>query len=86
MLSDGTIVDYKTGGIHEDTAARYELQLRLYALTARDLLGITPRVGILWYVDQGQAKEVDLSPSRLEEAQAVVARALQAPTLFDAEP
>ncbi len=77
LLSDGTIVDYKTGGIHERTAARYALQLRLYALTVRDLIGLTPRVGILWYVDQGEAHEVDLAPAHLEETRATMAHILE---------
>ncbi len=60
FLSDGTIVDYKTGRFDETRHARYEWQLLLYAGAVRKILGKAPRKGVLYYLDEARAHEVFL--------------------------
>ena len=57
LLSDGTLVDYKTGAFDEERNTRYEWQLLLYAIAVEKLLGITPEIGFLYYVDKGKLHE-----------------------------
>jgi ATP-dependent exoDNAse (exonuclease V) beta subunit len=66
LLPDGTIVDYKTGKFHENLFAQYELQLRLYAIAARDVAGIQPRSAWLYYADSGVEIEVGVTEPLLE--------------------
>lgn len=76
LLSDGTIIDFKTGGIHDDLGRAYAAQLQLYALAAQRIRGIAPREGLLWYVDQDDVRTVDLSPAALAEAERAAAAAI----------
>jgi ATP-dependent helicase/nuclease subunit A len=76
LLSDGTIIDYKTGGKHESSGARYEKQLLLYAATVLNLRGITPPRGLLWYVDLGELVEVAITPAAIDATLAEAASAM----------
>jgi ATP-dependent helicase/nuclease subunit A len=64
-LRDGTIIDYKTGKIKDESSARYEKQLLLYAAALRDLAGIAPKEGFLVYVDAHEVKRVEFSADRI---------------------
>ncbi len=66
VLSDGTLIDYKTGKMKEKTAARYEKQLLLYAAALQTLRGVTPTRGILVYVDAGECVEVPVTPEEID--------------------
>jgi ATP-dependent helicase/nuclease subunit A len=77
-LSDGTLIDFKTGRMKDATAARYEKQLLLYAAALQSLTGTTPKVGLLVYVDAQECVEVAFDPERiasvLDEAHAALAK------------
>jgi hypothetical protein len=75
LLTDGTIIDYKTGTQDASKAARYAMQLALYAAAVRRLLGKEPRGGLLYYADHGEAVTVALDAATVESA---LARAEQA--------
>ena len=68
LLSDGTILDYKTGRRHAGLHAHYEWQLRLYAAAVTRLAGKHAPTAILYYVDLGEECEVDVRSERVEEA------------------
>lgn len=76
LLSDGTIIDYKTGGIHDDLGRAYAAQVRLYALAAQRIRGVTPGEGLLWYVDRNEVRTVGLSPAKLAEAERAAVEAI----------
>jgi ATP-dependent exoDNAse (exonuclease V) beta subunit len=65
-LNDGTVIDYKTGKIKDESSARYEKQLLLYAAALRDLAGIAPKEGFLVYVDAHEVKGVEFTTERIE--------------------
>ncbi len=81
LLSDGSIVDYKTGRPHAALQERYENQLRLYAAAVRALRGQSPPVAYLYYVDSGETHEIDISSTRLDEVLRLVEDTLAAPQL-----
>jgi len=60
LTGSGVIVDYKTGTFREESVARYETQLRLYAHALGELTGDAPGRGLLYFVDEGLVTEVDL--------------------------
>ncbi|MCI0657769.1 MAG: PD-(D/E)XK nuclease family protein, partial [Acidobacteria bacterium] len=68
-----TLVDYKTSRIPasevKEKATDYELQLRLYALAARDLFGQTPQRACLYVRHPDVQHAVDLSPSANQAAE-----------------
>ena len=68
VLNDGTVIDYKTGGYDADRNARYEWQLLLYAAALRDLGGISPKIGILAYVDADRVHEVPFDEDQINWA------------------
>jgi hypothetical protein len=65
-LNDGTIIDYKTGKIKDESSARYEKQLLLYAAALRDLGGVGPKEGFLVYVDAHEVKRVEFTSEQIE--------------------
>ena len=67
VLSDGVIVDYKTGSARGNSHGAYEMQVRLYT-AARRALKLPVPAAFLFYVDTGEAREVDISDDRLDEA------------------
>ncbi|MCL4217871.1 MAG: PD-(D/E)XK nuclease family protein, partial [Candidatus Hydrogenedentes bacterium] len=67
VLSDGAIVDYKTGSAKGNSHIAYEMQVRLYA-AARRALKLPVPAAYLYYVDTGEAREVDISEAQLDEA------------------
>jgi RecB family exonuclease len=68
LLSDRTVVDYKTGAYVPDRHARYELQLQLYAVAVRRLTRRAPPAALVYYVETGEHRAVDVSEDRLDEA------------------
>lgn len=86
LLGEDTIIDYKTGQMREETNARYEFQILLYAAAVRALTGTTPCRGLLWYADAGCEHEVDVSPARIDDALNRAAEALPSlPPVCDEE-
>lgn len=77
LLSDGTIIDYKTGSVREASQARYEWQLLLYAAAVRRLRGLAPERGILCYVDSGEVHEVAITPDQTELAERHAVEAIE---------
>ena len=68
LLSDGTLIDYKTGVFDQQRHARYEWQLLLYAAAVRRLYRHQPRQGLLCYVEAGVVKAIDLDEEHTEYA------------------
>ena len=77
LLSDGTIVDYKTGKFAPETQARYEWQLRLYAAAVIRLTGQTPPAAVLCYVDAGEEHTVGIGEAQVQDALRRTADAIQ---------
>jgi len=76
ILSDGTIVDYKTGQPSKKAHARYEHQLRLYAVAAQRLTGQAPPRALVYYTTTGETKGVDVSARCLDETLALAGAAI----------
>ncbi|HPO16354.1 MAG TPA: UvrD-helicase domain-containing protein [Candidatus Hydrogenedentes bacterium] len=68
LLSDGTIIDYKTGRMDDQRHARYEWQLLLYAVAVRTLSGHTPSNGLLYYLDEDKVQEVAITEEQIDWA------------------
>jgi len=77
LLSDGTIVDYKTGKRHEEREQRYCWQLQWYAAAVRALGGVTPRDAWLVYVDEQELVPVDVSEGAVDAAMLMAREALR---------
>jgi len=60
-----TIVDYKSGSRRD---GEYRDQLYLYALACRDLFGVAPARGIIYYLDAGQIESFVIDEAGLKEA------------------
>jgi ATP-dependent helicase/nuclease subunit B len=71
------VLDYKTGGSHlakNDLIAGYRLQLPLYALGARQALGLgEPVEGLYWNISAGKAGSLKLSKFEQDERRGVEA-------------
>jgi len=78
LLGDGTIIDYKTGRFAPERHARYETQLRLYAVAVRRLLDKRPPAALLYYTDTADEHEVDLADPLLDEVAALAQAAIAA--------
>lgn len=63
------LVDFKTGKAHSERQRQYEWQLRLYALAMQKSLGIGPDRAMLYYTDNGEMCDVDISEEMLRETQ-----------------
>lgn len=78
LLSDGTLIDYKTGRMDDQRNARYEWQLLLYAMAVRTLSPKTPARGLLYYLDEDTVIEVTITNDQIDSAllhaQEVIAR------------
>ena len=74
LLNGTTIVDYKTGREDPEKQARYEQQLRLYALALERITGTAPTEAVLLYVDAQTERSVALSPALLAETLAAAER------------
>ncbi len=68
ILSDGAIVDFKTGRYAETRHRDYEWQLLLYAAAAEQLTGQAPPGGVLYYADEGAARAVVFEDARIAQA------------------
>jgi ATP-dependent helicase/nuclease subunit A len=66
VLSDGTLVDYKTGRENPQAHETYQAQILLYALAMRTLDGAAPAAAYLFYVDAGKVVPVQLSSDLLD--------------------
>jgi len=77
-----TLVDYKTSRIAAgevaQKAAAYELQLRLYALAAREIFGVPARRACLHFLHPDVIHEVDLSGTSLAAAERAIAAFFEA--------
>ena len=84
ILPDGALVDYKTGSRGPGAQARYEAQLCVYAAAMRTLLHREPPHALLWYVDEDDLCEVDVSTARvasvMDRAQKAVERTYEPAT------
>lgn len=78
LLSDGTLIDYKTGRAHPDGDAVYHAQLQLYAIALRTLDGEPPGAACLFYVDEGCVVPVEVSSECLDRVAARAAEAIAA--------
>jgi ATP-dependent helicase/nuclease subunit A len=67
LLTDGTVIDYKTGRM-ETTPVAHEAQVRLYAAAVRILRGQTPPEAHLYYVDAGRVHTMAITDSDLDAA------------------
>jgi RecB family exonuclease len=71
-----TLVDYKTSRIAKaqvaEKAADFELQLRIYALAARELFGRAPARACLHFLHPDAVAEVDVSPAALASAERAI--------------
>jgi ATP-dependent helicase/nuclease subunit A len=76
-VSNGAIVDYKTGRRSEKQEARYRWQVQFYAAALARLTNAVPSKGWLYYIDSGEAIEVPLTPDALERTLKETAAALQ---------
>ncbi|GMW02264.1 MAG: hypothetical protein AMXMBFR84_34000 [Candidatus Hydrogenedentota bacterium] len=68
VLPDGSILDYKTGAHRKATHAKYEWQLRIYAIAMKTIRGVAPPRAFVFYVDErekGELVSVDVSPACL---------------------
>ncbi len=65
------VIDYKTGGSHmaaADLERGYRLQLPVYALAARDALGLgEPVEGFYWLINAAKASSIQLAKFGVEE-------------------
>jgi ATP-dependent helicase/nuclease subunit A len=72
---DWSLVDYKTGGRHDEEHRR---QVTLYALACRELLGVTPECGIICYLDLDEApQQYDIHDADLEAASGELAAVIE---------
>jgi len=66
------IVDYKTGKAKKETEARRDLQLSIYAIAAKEILGLNPVRLVFHYLQDNSRQETTRSPKQLDEAQEIV--------------
>ena len=72
------IVDYKTGNFRKPNPAffdGYAQQVRLYAIAAREKLGVDPRTGYLFYTAEGRKHQVAIAKKHLNEAKRIYVKA-----------
>jgi len=67
------IVDYKTGSIKDQRAVDRDEQLSVYALAAREALGIVPQVLSLYFFEQNQKLSTQRSAEYLEKKKQEIA-------------
>ena len=61
------IVDYKSGKPKEKLSSEDQLQLRLYALAAKEVFGLEPRRLSFYYLRENRALSFDQKPSDFEQ-------------------
>ena len=61
------IVDYKSGKSKDKLSSEDQLQLRLYALAAKEVFGLDPRRLSFYYLRENRALSFDQRPSDFEE-------------------
>jgi ATP-dependent helicase/nuclease subunit A len=70
------LIDYKTSRIAaaevKEKALDYELQLRIYALAAREILGRRVASACLYFLEPNVVQPVEVTPAALEEAEASI--------------
>jgi DNA helicase-2/ATP-dependent DNA helicase PcrA len=72
---DVEIVDYKTGRPKKDAEAKKDLQLSLYALAVKEILGLEPVRLVFHYLQNNHRQETRRDAKQLDEAQRVVQEA-----------
>jgi len=76
------LVDYKTSRIAaaevREKALDYDLQLRIYALAAREILGRQVASACLYFLEPNVVHPVEVTPAALEEAEASIASFFEA--------
>jgi DNA helicase-2/ATP-dependent DNA helicase PcrA len=72
---DVEIVDYKTGRPKKDAEAKKDLQLSLYALAVKEILGQEPVRLVFHYLQNNHRQETTRDAKQLDEAQRVVQEA-----------
>jgi ATP-dependent exoDNAse (exonuclease V) beta subunit len=74
------IIDYKTnrlsGRTLADVAGSYELQLRVYALALEQIMGVSPRELVLWFLETGEEYAVTWNASMRQACVDAVNRAI----------
>ncbi len=72
------IIDYKTGKPKEDADPEEQLQLRLYALAARDVLRLNPRKISFYYLRNGSKLSFEQNTEDLEQTRRQILTRVQA--------
>ena len=70
--SDVEIIDYKTGKVSDKRTADKSLQLDIYAIAAKEVLGLNPKLLSFYYVGPNQKVTTTRTSEQLEEAKDVV--------------
>ena len=66
------IIDYKSGKVKEKAKPEEQLQLRLYALAAKEVFNLEPRKISFYYLQKNQALSFDQNRSDFEETRAQI--------------
>lgn len=68
QLEDGVeIIDYKTGGIKDQKEVDNDNQVTIYAIAAKESLGLNPKILSLYYVEHGEKLSTVRNESQLEK-------------------
>lgn len=70
--TDVEIVDYKTGKAKNETEARRDLQLSIYAIAAKEIFELNPARLVFYYLQDNSRQETSRTAKQLDEAQKVV--------------
>ena len=77
LLADHTVVDFKTGKRDAPKLEQYTWQLQLYAWAIEKLTGKAPTRAVLYFVDEDQELEVDVTPIAVADTYARAEAALR---------
>ena len=72
------IIDFKTGKPNNDIAKRYDLQVQLYTIAAKEALGINTEKAFVHYLDDNKnvRVEIPVSPYAIDNAKAEIGLAI----------
>jgi len=70
--TDVEIIDYKTGKASDKRAAEKSLQLDIYAIATKEVLGLNPKLLSFYYIGPNQKITTTRTAEQLEEAKGVV--------------
>jgi CRISPR/Cas system-associated exonuclease Cas4 (RecB family) len=73
------VIDFKTGKPENDLMHKYELQVQLYTIAAREALGINTQNALIHFIDtdKNERLSVQTAPAALETAKEELSFALQ---------